>query len=184
MVSCTNGKIHFHQKVLPMKKHLFLTFLFALASTFLARAQALAYPGTTTPEEAVLQIRQVAEQHLPVYSSREHGNGRNCCDGNKCQKQKKSKKHHHCKQRGNHYGKHKNRHDRHSCSCDHDDKCQSGERRDRDDDRRYGSDRRERDDDDNQQRPRTGQRNPQPKVKTRPTPNPKPTSTRPGARRQ
>lgn len=181
-----------------MKKHLVRTFLFALANAIITSAQAQTLTQAQTASNAVLKVRQAAEQTFGAISSRDRDDDydRDYCDCDKCGKQKKSKKHDGCNQRGNHYGKHKNKHSRHCCSCDHHE-CHNGRRRDRDDDDyRYGSNRRDRDDngyrygsnrrdrdDEYRQQPRPAQQKPTPKVKSRPAPTPKSTVKRPGTQR-
>lgn len=179
-----------------MKKQLVFSFLFAFTAMFTVQAQALTSTRNQSPEAAVQKIRQTAEQHFGVFNTREYDRDRDDhCDCHKCQKGKKSKKHDDCKGRGNHYGKHKNKHGKHSsCCCENrknrdcdDDNDRWGDRnsrRDRDDDRRYTSGQRDRDDEYRTQ-PQPTQRKPTStaKVKTRPSPTAKPAPSRPGAKR-
>lgn len=166
-----------------MKKHFVLTLLFAVAAIANTHSQTLTAPRTQVPEVTVEKIRQVAEQQFGVFSNRDNDYNHDNHDCDKCQKQKKSKKHDDCKGKGNHYGKHKNKHGQQACRCDcHENSCHSGNGRD--DDRRYSSGRRDRDDE-YRTPPQPSQRKPTStaKVKTRPTPTAKSTSTRPGAKK-
>lgn len=183
-----------------MKKHtVFAIFLAFIAS---ATTQAQSDAGL----ETLQQIRQAAEQHLDVLNSRDYDRSPENCDCKKCQKGKKSKKHKGCNQRGNHYGKHKNHHDKHSCCCENqrkrdcDDDDDNDERRcGRDNDHRgYGSNGRDRDDSDGRRyeqnrhdrnprsnsQTRAGQKTSTAKVKTRPTPTAKPTSAPTNAKKR
>lgn len=174
---------------LPMKKHLVFSAFFALAAFITAEAQLLTYSGTQSPTDAAQKVRQAAEQSLSVFSSCDNSSNRGNCNCDKCQKHKKSKKNKECKQKGNHYGKHKNHHGRASCSCDHqcgdnrkrrdcDDDRRGRNGRDRDDDdRRGGWGSRDRDNDNRGEQTRTGQRTPPVKVKSTPT------SRQPGSKR-
>lgn len=176
-----------------MKKHLVFTFLFAITATLTALANA----RTDAYAETLSKSALPSEQPAGIAACNYHDDDRTYCDCNKCQKNKKSKKDKGCNQKGNHYGKHKNKHAGHSCSCDHnscgnrkqygdDDDCRYGHHRDNDDhqyrrdrdndDRRYGRDDEYRRDD------RPAQRNPVVKVKSRPTPTSKPVPTRTGAK--
>ncbi|MBV6441235.1 MAG: hypothetical protein EPGJADBJ_02916 [Saprospiraceae bacterium] len=193
-----------------MKKHLVLTFLFTLAAVTAALAQAQTFALASSPSNVVQKIRETAEQSLGISNTRNGEKDRDHGDCDKCHKRKKGKKHNECKQRGHHYGKHKNRHDCHSCSCDHrgdghdrrkrdcdddrrcdrnsrdweyDDRGHGRNRGDRDDDQRYGSNDRGRDEEYRQQ-PRTTQRTPSAKVKTRPGPSAKPAPSRPVAQKK
>ena len=172
-----------------MKKHLVFSAFFALAAIITVEAQSFTYSGTQSPTDAAQKVRQAAEQSFSVFSSRDNGNNnRGSCNCDKCQKHKKSKKNKDCKQNGKHYGKHKNKHGRASCACNH--HCGDNRRkRDCDDDRRG---RNGRDDDDRRgdwgsrdqgndnrgEQPRTERRNSPVKVKTN-----TPTSRQPGSKR-
>lgn len=180
-----------------MKKHLFLTFLITLSAILTTAAQSLVNSGAGTPTDIAQKVRQTAEKHLGVFNSQGNNNNREYCDCDKCQKQKKSKKHDDCNQKGKHHGKHKNQHDKHSCSCDHN-RCQSEKRRDcDDDDDRYSRNGRNHDDDDRRydrndrdrdvkygETTRPAQRKPVAKVKTRPTPTAKPAPKSSGAKKK
>lgn len=176
---------------LPMKKHLVFSVFFAFAAVITVEAQSITHSGAQSPTDAAQKVRQAAEQSLSAFNSRDNGNDRGNCDCDKCQKHKKSKKNKDCKQNGKHYGKHKNKHGRASCSCDHhcgdnrkkrncgdDDDRRGRNGRDRDDDdRRGGWGSRDRDNDNRGEQTRTGQRTPPVKVKSTPT------SRQPGSKR-
>lgn len=195
-ISYTNGKMHVHQNFFPMKKHTVFAILLAFVASTTTQAQSIA------GEETIQKVRQAAEQHLDIFNSRDDDRGRESCDCKKCQKGKKAKKHQGCNQRGNHYGKHKNHHDKNSCCCEnrkkrdcHDDddrRCNRDDDhrgygsngRDRDEnDRRYEENRRDRNSGSNSQT-RAGQKTSTAKVKTRPTPTAKPTSAPTSAKKR
>ncbi len=175
---------------LPMKKHLVFSAFFAFAAVITVEAQSITHSGSQSPTDAAQKVRQAAEQSLSVFSSRDNSSNLGNCNCDKCQKYKKSKKNKECKQKGNHYGKHKNHHGRASCSCNHhcgDNRknrdCGEDDRRGRngrdrdDDDRRGGWGSRDRDNDNRGEQTRTGQRTPPVKVKSTPT------SRQPGSKR-
>lgn len=188
----------FTNNILPMKKHLVFSVLFAAATAVATQAQSLTYAGTPSPTDAIQLARQTTEQHLDIFNSRNYDRAH--CDCHKCQKQKKSRKHNDCKGKGNHYGKHKNRNGKHDCACTQH-RCQSNKKRDCDDDARHRRGRNDRSDErgndwgindrgDNSrqqpqtQQPQTQRRNPAStaKVKTRPTPTAKPAPSAPGTK--
>lgn len=157
-----------------MKKRLVL-FLFTLVSL----ADTPAQSRTFNPE-TIVSAALDADQFFGVASRHDREDKWDQCDCKKCQKKNKYRG---CSQRGHHYGKQKNKHGKHKCSCDHNTSHDRGSR-DRDtDDRYYGRNGNDRDDEyRNHDRPQ--QRKPVARVKNRTTPVGKPAPKRSGAKRK